>query len=74
MSAPTKLIINFWRRLSWGNIVDSVTRFGDLLHFGQLIKACGNTFLGRISTYLGNFCNDVKIFRVSSGIIFGKLL
>ena len=25
----------------------SVTRLGDLLHFGQLLKACGNNYFGQ---------------------------
>ena len=27
----------------------SVTRLGDLLHFGQLIKACGNNYFAQIA-------------------------
>ena len=27
----------------------SATRLGDLLHFGQLFKACGNNYFARIA-------------------------
>ena len=52
----------------------SVTRLGDLLHLGQLFKAFGNNYFAQIAHILGHFCKDVKIFHVSSGIIFGQLL
>ena len=54
--------------------VSSVTRLGDLLHFGQLIKACGTIILSKSPTFLGNFCKGVKIFHFSGEIIFGQLL
>ena len=43
-------------------LVYSVTILGDLLHFGQLFKDCGNNFLAQIAPILGNFCKGVKIF------------
>ena len=43
----------------------SVTILGDLLDFGPLFKAL---------TFLGNFCEGVKIYHFSSEIIFGQLL
>ena len=46
------------------------TRLGDLLEFGQLFKACGK----KSPTFLGNFCNLVKIFNFSSEIFLGQLL
>ena len=46
----------------------SVTRSGELLHFGQLF--CGNNYFAQI---LRNFCNGVKIFNFSSDIIFGQI-
>ena len=49
----------------------SVTRFGDLLDFGQPFKAFGNN---KSPTFLGNFCKGVKIIHFSSEIIFGQLL
>ena len=51
----------------------SVTRLGDLLHFGQLFKARGNNNLTQIALILGNFCKGVEIFNFSCEIIFGQL-
>ena len=34
--------VKYCRRDTRGCVVGSVTRLGDLLHFGQLFKACGN--------------------------------
>ena len=36
-------------------VLNSVTRLGDLLHFGQLFKACGNNYFARISHILRQF-------------------
>ena len=47
----------------------SVTRLGDLLHFEQLFKACGNNYFAQIAHILGNFCKVVKIFNFVSEII-----
>ena len=33
-------------------IESSVTRLGDLLHFGQLFKACGNNYFAQIAHIL----------------------
>ena len=52
----------------------SVTRLGDLLHFGQLFKARGNNNLTQIAHILGNFCKGIEIFNFSCEIIFGQLL
>ena len=49
----------------------SVTRMGDLLHFGQLCKAYGNIFFAQIAYIFGNFWKGVKIFHFSTEIIFG---
>ena len=46
----------------------SVTRFGDLLHFGQPFKACGNNYFSQIAHISGNFV------QVSKSFIFGQLL
>ena len=40
----------------------SVTRFGDLLHFGQLCKACGNNYFAQIAHMLGMFVKVSKSF------------
>ena len=50
----------------------SVTRLGDLLHFGQLFQACGSTYFGQIAHIFGNFCKGVKIFHFSNGFILGN--
>ena len=55
------------------DIVNCVTRLGNFLHFGQLLKACGNNYFAQIAHILGNFCKGVKIFHFSSEIIFGQL-
>ena len=46
----------------------SVTRFGDLLDFGQLFN------LPQSPPLLGNFWKGVKIFIFSNVTIFGQLL
>ena len=53
-------------------VVTSMTRLGDLLHFGQLFKACGNNYFAQITHILGNFCRGVKNFHFSSRIILGN--
>ena len=61
--------------ISYECTYSSVTRMGDLLHFGQLFKAFGNNYFAQITHILGNFCKVVnKIFKFSSEIIFGQLL
>ena len=42
--------------------VTSVTRLGDLLHFGQLFKACGINYFAQITHILGNFVKLLKSF------------
>ena len=49
----------------------SVTRLGDLLDFGQLFKAFGNSYFAQISHI---FCKGVKTYNFSRQIIFGQLL
>ena len=44
-----------------------VTRLCNLLHIGQLFKACGNIFFAQIILI---FCEVVKIFHLSSETIF----
>ena len=64
-----------WERFSIGNdrlVPGSVSRLSDLLHFGQLFKACSNNYLAQIAHILDNFCKGVKIFQFSSEIIFGQ--
>ena len=50
-----------------------MTRLGDLLHFGQLFKDCGNNYFAQIVHILGDFCIVVEIFHFSSEISFGQL-
>ena len=47
-----------------------MTRVGNLMHFGQLFKACGNNYFAQIAHILGNFCKLVKLFHFSSEITF----
>ena len=52
-----------------------MTRSGDLLDFGQLFQAFGNTIdLPKSPTFLGNFCKGVKNLSFSSEINFRQLL
>ena len=51
----------------------SVTRLGDLLHFEQLFKACGNNYFTQIAHISVNFCKGFEIFHFSNEIIFGRL-
>ena len=54
-------------------VVASVTRLGDLLHFGQIFKTCGNNYFAESAQIFGIF-KGVKIFHFSSEFIFGQLL
>ena len=54
-------------------LINSVTRLGALLHFGQLFKACGNNYFVQITHIFGNSCEGVKIFHFSSEISFVHL-
>ena len=67
MSWMSKICYGF-NNASFGS---SVTRLGDLLHFGQLFKACGNNSFAQIYHFLGNFCKGVKFCHFSSEIILG---
>ena len=40
----------------------SVTRSGELLHFGQLIKACGNNYFAQITHIFRQFLKVSKSF------------
>ena len=52
----------------------SVTRLGNFLHFGQLLKPLTAINLSKSLTFLGNFCKGVKFYYFASEIIFGQLL
>ena len=44
----------------------SVTRLDNLLHFGQLFKACGDNYFAQITHILGNYCLKSLTFLVES--------
>ena len=52
----------------------SVTRLGDLLDFGTFLKPLATINLSKSPTFLGNFCEGVKIYHFSSEINFRQLL
>ena len=79
----TSLLVSSLRRAEYVNTKyegqqkepeNSVTRLGDLLDFGQLLKPLAAINWPKSFTFLGNFCKDVKIFNFSNEIIFGQLL
>ena len=41
---------------------------------GNFLKPLATIHLPKSPTVLGNFCEGVKIYRISSEIIFGQLL
>ena len=45
-----------------GRVNHSVTRLGDLSHFGQLFKSCGNNYFAQIAHILGNLLMVSKYF------------
>ena len=51
-----------------------MTRLGDLLDFGQLLKPLATINLPKSPTFLGNYFKGVKICQFSSEIILGILL
>ena len=55
-------------------VTNSVTRVGDFLHFGQLLKVFATMNLPKSPTFLGNFSKGAKIIDFSNEIIFGQLL
>ena len=55
-------------------MVSSVTRVGDFLHFGQLLKLFATMNLPKSPTFLGNFSKGAKIIDFSNEIIIGELL
>ena len=54
--------------------VVSVTRLGNLLHFGQQFKAGGYNYFTQIVHIVKLFFKGAKIFHFSCEIIFGQLL
>ena len=50
-----------------------VTRLGNLLDFGEVLKPLARINLPKSKTFLGgNFCKVVKVYPFSSEIIFGQ--
>ena len=49
-----------------------MTRWVDLLHFGQLFKASGSNYFAQIAYIFMQFF--VQVYDFSSEIIFGQLL
>ena len=59
--------------LSQSHPPTSVTRLADLfLDFVQLFRAFGDNYFPKSPTFLGNFCNGVKIYHFSREIILGN--
>ena len=50
----------------------SVTRLGDLLNFGQVLKPFATMNLPKSPPLLGNFCKDVKIYHFSTEKCLGN--
>ena len=50
----------------------SVTRLGNLLNFGQLLKPLATINLSKFSTFLGTFGEGVQIYHFYCEIIFGN--
>ena len=61
-------------RVQGSSTTTSVTRLGDLLDFGQLLKPLATINLSKSSTFLGNFCKCLKIYHFYIEIIFRQLL
>ena len=51
-----------------------MTKLGDLLDVGQILKPLATINLTKSPTFLSNFSTGVKIYHFSSEIIFGQLL
>ena len=85
-TALTRLVTGFWEKTDAIGLVPcgkhhlrftmsrmcSVTRLGDLLHFGQLFKACGNNYFAQIAfTFLAIFVNLSKSFILQAKSFLG---
>ena len=44
------------------------------LTLGNFLKPYATIYLPKSTTFLGNFCKGVKIYHLSSEILFGQLL
>ena len=71
----TSRIMCFLCKVYWWLAANSsVTRLGDLLDFGPILKPLATINLPKSPTFVGNCCKGVKIFDFSIEIIFGRLL
>ena len=70
-SVPLSLILTL-KYVSIWSILTSVTRLGNLLAFGQLLKPLATINFPKSLTFLGNFCKGVKIYHFSSEIVLGN--
>ena len=52
--------------------LNSVTRLGNLLDFGQVLKPLATINLPKSPTFLGNFCKGVKNYHFSNENILGN--
>ena len=68
------IVLHLWVISRDDLMLTSVTRLGNLLHFGQLFKDCETIILSKSPTLFGYICKGVKIIHFSSEIIFGQLL
>ena len=50
----------------------SVTRLENLLHFGQLIKACGNNYFAKMPTFWALFVKASKTFTFQVKTFLGN--
>ena len=70
----------FWNSSEWENELEDIfrerfyeTRLGDLLHFGQLFKACGNNCFAQINIIFRLFllsCQNVSFYSLNHLAIF----
>ena len=60
---------NFWHL----PLPCSVTRLGDFVDFGQILKPVATISLPNSTTFLGNFCKGVKIFSFSNNHLWATL-
>ena len=61
-------------RVQGSSTTTSVTRLGDLLDFGQLLKPMATILLPKSPAFLGNYFKGVKIYHISSEIVFEQHL
>ena len=67
--------LSFFFRMaqSHGRVLLSVARLGNLLHFGQLFKACGKNYFAQISHIFSQFLLSCQNLSFCQGNNFGQL-